>query len=323
MANQSQSPPAPLQQITLTADDLKDPGLLNNQLQNLTQMVNYILGHGGEPPYLKSGANFGGAPAKNIGPPVDPTDAISHYFADNNFGATALRPMFEALGNRTFQTFRQLNSRQQREMYSSFLNDVKNTAPTANTATVSAPPPSGGTVTVTVSSGLHQRVDGSNVPFMSRTDTYTLPATYAISSLVRTSNVVTATIAASPIVPGNYIDIPNAADATFDGNFVVLPGSTSTSLIYAQIGPNASVGGGGFVSLANVYYYTIAVGQNKLGVVESAGADTWSNRIPASVDGTTPVAIIVVNAVGMDLYNSAAGSSAPQSGATVPVIRRI
>jgi hypothetical protein len=84
MPDQSISPPAPLQQVTLSDDDMKSPALLNNTLQNLTQMVNYILGHGGGPPYLKAGANFGGQPVKNVGAPVESGDVVTQSFGESN-----------------------------------------------------------------------------------------------------------------------------------------------------------------------------------------------------------------------------------------------
>jgi hypothetical protein len=76
------------------------------------------------------------------------------------------------------------------------------------------------------------------------------------------------------------------------------------------------------MTLLSVYYYTITAQQGVLGLV-NAPADTWSARVAASADGTTIVAVVVVNNLGIDLVNSAAGGTPAQSGAAVPVVRRL
>jgi hypothetical protein len=325
----SSSPPAPLQQITLTEEDMKDPrsflALLNNINQNQSQLINYILGHGGEPPYLKSGANFGGMPVKNVGAPSSPGDVVTQSFANSTYGAAALAPQFQALGKHVFQSYRRINDRQQRENYSSFLNGVLNTTPTANTATLSQGSSSGGAIPITVSSGFHQRLDGSQVPFASRTDNLTLPLNYALSSLTRvgaTGIVTGITSGANTIAVGNGIGIGGAIPITWQGNFVVLTVSPPFTFTYFQPGPNDSTSGGE-VSLLSTFYYTISKGQNQLGLVVSSGADTWSNRASASQDGSTIVAVVTLNYQSMDLINSAAGATAPQTGSSIPVVRRL
>lgn len=323
MPDQASSPLPPLQSIVLTDDDMKSPALLNTHIQHVTEMLNYILGHAGVTPVLKSGVDLGGRPITNTGAPRGLADVVTLEFAQNNYGAPALQPMFEALGKQTFQTFRQLNSRVQTEQYSSFLNGVINTTPTANTATVSATPPSSGTTTVTVSGGLHQYLDGSSVPFASRTDTLALPAQFGLVSLTRSSGIVTAvTIAPTTLVPDDGVGIGGVVDPTFDGSFVVLTAPSSTQFTYYQPGPNASTTGGGGSILA-VYYYTIARGQNKMGLTTVTGADTWSARTNASFDGTTIIGVVVLTSGGIDPVNSAAGGTSPQSGANVPVVRRM
>jgi hypothetical protein len=300
---------------------MKSPALLNNTLQNLTQMVNYILGHGGGPPYLKAGANFGGQPVKNVGAPIDDGDVVTQAFGESNYGASAIAPQIQSLGKQVMQSYRRLNDRGQREDYSSFLNGVLNTTPTANTATVSGNTV-GGSVDVTVSGGIHQRLDGSTVPFPARTDTFTLPASFSISSLTRSGDVVTATLGSTFTgINGDQVGVGGPSDASFQGIFIILTGAGTTTVTYPQIGPNGSTSGG-TMTLLNVYYYTITAQQNTLGLV-NVPADTWSNRVAASADGTTIIAVVVVNNGGIDLVNSAAGGTSAQTGAAVTVVRRL
>jgi hypothetical protein len=324
MPDQSISPPAPLQQITLTPDDLKDPSLnvLNNILQNLTQQINTVFGHAGAPPYLKAGANFGGQPVKNVGSPSDPGDVVTQSFGESNYGASAIAPQIQALGKSVMQSYRRLNDRIQRERYSSFLNDTQSTPPTANTATISQVV-SGGSTDVTVSAGLHQYVDGSEVPFISRTDSLILPASFSISSLTRSGGIVTATLGSSFTgMVGDQIGVGGTSDASFQGVFIAIAPTSGTTVTYAQPGPNASTSGG-TMTLIDVYYYTRSRGQTQLNLVMNPTADTWSARTAASIDGTTIIAVVLVNNGGADPVNSAAGATPPVSGASVPVIRRL
>jgi hypothetical protein len=318
------SPILPIQAPIFKSEDLADPNLttFNQWMTTIAQALNSQAGHAG-PVTFRNGINLNGNPITNVGMPLTPSDVVTLDYANQNLGASAIQPQIEALGKSLLTTYRRVNDQVQREAYSSFLNDVKNTSPTSNTATISGAAPSGGSVVVTVTSGLHQRVDGSNVPFAARSDTFALPPTFAIASLTRTSNnVVAITSSPNTVAVGNVIGVPNAADSSFDGNFVVVGVASSTQFNYAQIGPNASTSGG-FISLVHVFYYTITKGQNQLGLIQSSGADTWSNRVPASYDGTTLVAVAQINSLGLDLYNSAAGASPPQAGGSIPVIRRL
>ena len=300
---------------------MKSPAVLNSQLQNITQMINYLLGHSGSI-RLNSDLDMNGNNVKNTGAPTDPNDVVSAIFAQKNYGAQALLPHFEALGSSIMQTYRQLNNPVQRENYSSFLNGVLNTAPTANTAIVTSTT-GGGVVNVTISSGLHQRVDNSVVPFASRTDTFPLPASLAIVSIARVSGVVTVTFGSPfPGISGQSVGISGVGDTSFNGVFEIatVVGNTIT---YLQVGQPDASSSGGTASLLNVYYYTITRGHNHLGLTASSTADTWSARTAASTDGTTIVAVVIVNSTGVDNINSAAGATPPVTGASVPVIRRM
>lgn len=328
MPAQTAIPSSPLQQITLTEADLANPsqfiGLLNNILQNQTQQINSLFGHAGAPPVLKAGASFGGQPISNVGDPVNDGDVITKSFANSNYGASVVAQTIQALGKSApiMQSYRMLGNTVQRETSSSYLNKLKSTPPTANTATISQDSVGGGTVTITVSSGLHQFMDASTVPFASRTDTFSLPALYSLASLTRTNNLVTAvTTGANTVAADDGVGIGGAINNEWQGNFVVQTVISPTSFTYVQPGPDDSTTGG-TVSLLAVYYYTITDGQSTLGLVV-APADTWSARTQASLDQTTIVGVVSINAQGLEYPNSAAGGTTPVSGAAVPVVRRM
>jgi hypothetical protein len=220
------------------------------------------------------------------------------------------------------QSYRRLSDPNQREKYSSFLNDTQSTPPTSNTGTISAVTV-GSSVDITVNSGLQQYLDGSSVPFASRTDSLPLTPVFNISSATRTSGVVTVILTApfSGTVD-DQVSVGGTGDSSFQGVFIAGTGTTGSTVVYAQNGPNASTSGG-TLALLQVYYYTRAKGQNQLGLVTASGADTWSNRVAASFDGNTIIAVVIVNNLGLDPINSAAGATPPQSGAVVPVSRRL
>ncbi|HXN71557.1 MAG TPA: hypothetical protein VN861_03275 [Candidatus Acidoferrales bacterium] len=329
MPTQQPIPTSPLQHITLTPDDLADPdqfiGLLNSIHLNQNQMINSILGHAGAPPVLKAGANFGGNPVSNVGDPVADGDVITKAFANNNYGASVVAQAIQALGSSApvMQSYRRLNDRVQRENYSSFLNSVTNTSPTANTATLSEGAVSGGTIPITVSAGLHQYLDGSTVPFQSRTDTLTLPASFSLASLTRSGNIVTAvTSAANTVAVDDGVGIGGAINSEWQGNFVALTVTPPDTFTYFQPGPDDSTTGG-LVSLLATYYYIRTTGQTKLGLVSVPTADTWSARTGASFDKSTIIAVVILNYQGYDLLNSAGGATPPSTGAAVPVVRRM
>ena len=317
----------PLQQIILSEEDFSSPHqfvlLLNQILTNLTQQVNRLQGFSG-PVKFNSHVDLNGNRVINLGQAEGSGDAVSQGYGNDNFGAAALAPQIQALGKQVLQSYRQLGNRIQREPYSSFLNAILHTAPTANTSQITAGTPSGGNVSITVGSGILQHLDGSIVPYSAFNDTLPIPSTYAITSLTRSGGQVTAvTSVSNPLVAGNGFTVFNTTDPNFWGSWVVQNVSSPTQFTYNQIGPNTSTSGG-FISLNNVYYYVIARGQNVLYRVQAAsGVDSWTERAKASPDGSTIVAIVVINQTGMDLYNSAAGATPPVSGSSVAVIRRL
>ena len=243
----------PLQQIIFRKSDFEDESLslFNQQFSNIIHQLNNLLGVNG-PVKFANHVDLGGNRLMNVGEPESPTDAVSQYFGNNNYGASAVQPQLEALGKSVMQSYRRLSDPNQRERFSSFLNQVLNTAPTANTSTVSAGSVSGGTIPITISSGFHQRVDGSVLAYSSRTDVLTLPG-----------------------------------------------------------------------SGEAYYYYTISHGQNTLNVTGPYSADSQTNRVVASYDGTTIIAMVAITGFGFDANNSAGGGTAAQSGSVVQLLHRI
>lgn len=166
-------PTFPTQTTQLTLNDLQQEGLpvLNNLLTQMQTQLSSLAGANGPTP-LPSGANVQGKPISNVGEPTGPSDAISKSHAEANYSAAALAPQLEAGNNQatSLKSYRALNSRQQRENYSDFLEGVLNTAPTANTSTISGVL-SGGNAVVTVTAGSHLFVSGNSNSYQQRTDT--------------------------------------------------------------------------------------------------------------------------------------------------------
>jgi hypothetical protein len=312
MPTQSSTPPAPLQQITLTEDDLKDPGLglVNNQFTNLVQMVNYLLGHAGVPT-LKSGANFNGQPLSNVGEPQSDGDVVTQGFAKSNYGAAALAPQFQALGKQVLQSYRRVNDRVQQERYSTFLNSALTVSPTSNTSTISFGSLGAGVVPVTISGGYHYLMDGSQIAYAAYNDSLVVPSTYSISgTLTRSGGVVSgATTAANGFTPGETVAVAGAGDSTFGGQFVLVT-AVSPNFTYNQVAPNATTTGG-TVSTAGVYYYSRRNSQNVLFRTGPFAVDSWVNRVASGLDGSTVIAVAVVNGGGGDYTNSAGGGTPP------------
>jgi hypothetical protein len=324
MTDTAQSQINPLQQITYKKSDFDDESLtlLNQDMTNIRQALNNFLGFNG-PTKFPAGIDMNGTRITNVGAAQHESDVVTQAFGNTKYGAAALAPSFEALGKKTLQTYRQLSNRDQRERYSSFLNQVLNTAPTSNTSNLTFGSVSGGTIPVTISSGFLQRVDGSSSPYAARTDTLSLPTSVVIVSLTRSGNIVTAvTATADGLSVDEGFSVQGAGDPSFDGAFSALTVTPPNTFTYFQGGSDASTTGG-HLTVGGTYYYTISHGQSSLGLVAGVGADTWSERVAGSHDGTTIVAVISLNAGGINVVNSAAGSTAPVSGAAVPVIRRL
>lgn len=167
---------APLQQVTFKKSDFDDDSLtlFNQQFTNIVNMLNTLYGVQGNIP-VNSHLDLKGNRILNVGNAIDPTDAVSQSFGNSQYGAAALKPLFESLGKQVFQSYRRVNDKTQREQSSSFLNALQSTAPAANTSLISFGTPSAGTIPVTVSAGYFSRVDSTLQPYSARTDTLTLP----------------------------------------------------------------------------------------------------------------------------------------------------
>jgi DNA-binding beta-propeller fold protein YncE len=90
--------------------------------------------------------------------------------------------------------------------------------------------------------------NGSAATVLDTTHPMSCPMTQAISSISRSGGTVTATLAAALTIPGGngtgVVTIAGVADASFDGTFVVLTGSGTTTLTWAQAAADASSTGG-------------------------------------------------------------------------------
>jgi hypothetical protein len=321
-------PTLPIQSPVFTKADLEDDSLplLNQFLNDVSQKLNALSGHSG-PIILHNSLNMNGNPIQNAGVPKGPNDVVNIEYALKNYGASAVAPQLEATGKQILQTTRRLNDQVQRENYSSFLNGVLNTTPTSNTSTVTFGVASGGSVTVAISAGYHQRLDGSTVPYSGYNDTLTLPTSFALTSLSRTGGIVTAiTSVSNPLVAGQNFSIPagsGLSNNSFIGTYVVLNVSSSTQFTFQQLGQIDATATGGVISLGGVYYYSIVRGQTTLSRTGPFVSDLWTNRVAASNDGQTIIAVAVVNSSGGDTVNSAAGATAPQQNTAAPVVRRM
>jgi len=331
MSSPGFNPRVPFQAPVFKKEDLERDGLpeLNQFISLISQWVNYLSGFRG-PIKLGSPVDMSGNPIRNAGVPSSPNDVVNLEYALRNYGASAVQPQLDAMGKKILQSARRLNDQVQVEKYSSFLNGVLNTTPTANTSTISfgtvgGTPPS---VTVTITAGLHQRLDGSNVPYIATNDTIAIPNSFPLSSLTRTGGIVTGVATGSlvgAVFGGSTLVISGATPSSFDGQSICTNFSPPSTFSYNQIGlPNVGASVPGTLTTGGIYYYSIKYGQSSL---TRRGpfypSDTWSQRVVSHSDGETLVAVVVLNGGGGDTLNSAAGQTPPAAGAAVPVLRRL
>jgi len=127
-----------------------------------------------------SGIDVQGSTVTGIAPPKNPTDAVSSAHAEANYSAAALAPQLESGSKSALKSYRALNSKQQRENYTDFLEGALNTSPTTNTSTISGSGVVGGSAVVTVSAGAHLFPSGNVTPYPQRSDTISVasPAVY-------------------------------------------------------------------------------------------------------------------------------------------------
>jgi len=90
--------------------------------------------------------------------------------------------------------------------------------------------------------------NGSAATILDTTHPMTCPVTQAITSISRASGTVTVTLANPLTIPGGngsgVVTISGVMDASFDGTFVVVSGSGTVTVTWAQAGADSSSSGG-------------------------------------------------------------------------------
>lgn len=311
---------APVQLTQFKLEDFQSEdgiNLLNQWVTQATKALNANIGTAG-PVTLPKGLDVQGAAIANVGGVGPEHSAVSYAFAEKNYSAAAISKQLEAGQPNSPKSLRRINDGAQQEKYSTWLNSVMNVAPSSNTSTISA---SG--FTVTVSAGLHQRVDSSLASYAQRSDTLAPSSPITIISLTRTSGIVTA-VTSSPhgLFPTDSVTIAGAVDITFDGTFVVATVPSPTTFTYPQAGIDASTTGGS-ITTGRVYFYFLRAGSQTLSLSQPFDTDTQSNRVAANLDGSALIAVASVNGSGIDLTTSAAGATPPSVNGGVHLLTRL
>lgn len=301
----------PIQFAPLTKADIDDPhlALINTYFAQIAKGINAGNGASGKT-VLPAGVDVQGATVSGVGKPKSPSDAVSLAHAESNYSAAALRPLLEGGGKHSLRTVRRVGDTNQQETSSTYLNLLSNTTPTANTSIVEDSPPSGGSVTFTVSAGFHQRMDGTIVTYGAFTATVALPSSQAVTSMTRTAGVVTATGVFTGLAPGQSIYELGALDPSFDGTFVLLTAGPTT-LTWAQPGFADGTTTGGDVSTGGVYMLFLKNPSVTLALSGPFPTDAQTNRLDANVDQQVLIAVVVVSSSGVVTTQSAAGATPP------------
>lgn len=156
--------------------DLQEPGLtfVNDILNKLAAEVNRLGGNYGSI-LIQSNIDMGGFRIINLGDAVDSGDGVSKSYADDNYGGSAVRAEMEATGQQVLKTARRLNDSNQREAYSTFLNNTGGVPVYVNDSTVSVAA-AGANSDITVTAGTVNFQDGkSTIPFSGVLDTVANP----------------------------------------------------------------------------------------------------------------------------------------------------
>ena len=100
----------------------------------MSQIIDAVNAHSGYsgPLKLADGLDLSGNRITNVGPAQGATDVLTSGVAEGKYSAAALKPSFQAGSSQPLDTYRILNSGSQREVQSSFLNDLMSTPPSAN-----------------------------------------------------------------------------------------------------------------------------------------------------------------------------------------------
>ena len=104
-------------QVSFKKSDFDDPALtmFNQQMQNITNLLNLLAGSPGGTTTITSHLDLTGNKIQNIADPSAPQDAVSKAYADANYGPAQIRQQLSVLGNTVLQSVRRLNDTVQRE----------------------------------------------------------------------------------------------------------------------------------------------------------------------------------------------------------------
>lgn len=277
-------------------------------LAQLTDTVNTLAGHNGEI-VLSSHLSLDGNSIRNVNPGGGQNDVITTALAEQKYSAAALRPQLESNGGVPLRTQRRLNDPNQREQGSSWLNDLMGTPPSANTIFPLLTNMSGG-VQVTLPASVFTFADGSQVNLLSYTHFLSSPASYTISSISCTGNIVTVVLTTtSTLIAGSVITVDAVTPANFDGTFVLASSTGSGQTLTYQDSLGTLSGSGGTVNVNGVYYFTVRKRSNLIFLKGPFSADTAQNRLQANYDGFQIVAVVVVTASGAQVTSSGGGGS--------------
>lgn len=298
--------PTPNQLGKPTFTTTEDPGFWQHYYQ-LVDTVNTLAGHNGEIG-LSNHINMGGKRIKGVGAPIDPTDALQTAVAASRFSPDAVIQKIKPGGSSPMVGYRQIGSGSQREPSSSYLNDLMSSVPNANEIfpTITN---LGGSVLVSLPSSLFTFADGSTVLLQARTDTLSLPAQYAISSISCVGNLVTVvTSTASGLVAGEVATIEGVTPSQFNLTAVLTSATPPFTLTY-QASLGTVTGSGGDVQRNGVYYYAVRKRSTGIFLLGPFSGDTAQNRIQANFDGFQIVAVVVITASGGQVAQSGGGGS--------------
>jgi hypothetical protein len=257
--------------------------------------------------------DMGGNTIRNVVPSGNANDVVTNQTGNATYGPQVMRDQLEGRGAAPLKTVRRINDKNQREQFSSFLNDTMSTPPNANTAQVFYVN-GGGTTQVTVPAVVVNFADGTVQHVASRTDTLTNPTTVGIVSISVTSGVATVTTsAAHGLVAGDVAFISGVTPTDFNGAWGVTGVGSSTTFTFNFIGTPTS-GTGGSVSLGGVYYYYAVISSAVMNLVGPFAGDTPQNRLNANTDGKQIVAVAVLNSSG-GVNAQSGGGGTPTTGA--------
>jgi hypothetical protein len=299
--------PKPNQIGKLTTVEGMDPTFTQHYSQ-LIDMVNTLAGYNGTI-QLSDHIDMGGKSIKNVVPTSDPGDVVTQALAAKKYSPSAIRPYLESNGSVPLQTQRRLNDPNQREQQSSWLNDLMGTPPSANTLFPILTNVGGG-VQVDLPASTFTFADGSIVSLLAYTHLLSLPASYTISSISATGNVVTVVLTTpSTLTAGSAVTIEGVTPSSFNGTFVLTSVTGGGTTFTYQLSIGTVTGSGGTALLNGVYYFTVTKRSNLIFVKGPFAADTAQNRLQANFDSFQIVAVVVVTASGGQVESSGGGGS--------------